>query len=159
MHWTRIYLGVGMAALSGVVAWDVWDQSYDLSWRAGSTCLAAVLFLCSGLYLWELHRKDDAAAHPVLELPEDRPPLLGELLVFKYRLVSVEMLERALAKQRRTKKLLGETLLGMGAISPADLEMVLKDQCTYKDGSWRCEPWARRPVGQEAPRPAVAAQA
>ena len=151
MQWTRVYLGAAMAALSGVLLCYSWDEAPLPAWQRGGVLLAVVLFVFSGLYLWEKQRQFLATTRPVLELPEDRPPLLGELLVFKYRLISVRTLERALAVQRESKKLLGETLLELGEISQADLEMVLRDQCAYQDGSWRCEPWARRPV-REAPR-------
>ncbi len=152
MHWTRIYLGAGMAALAGVLVSYSWEQSEASAWQKPGLLLALLLFICSGLYLREKLREHLASVRPVLELPEDRPPLLGELLVFKYRLISVRTLERALERQHRTGKLLGETLLAMNAVSPADLELVLKDQCHYHDGAWRCEPWARRPVREERPQ-------
>ncbi len=56
-----------------------------------------------------------------------RLPLLGELMVER-GLISADELRDALEIQRATRKRLGETLIAMGAVSRADMALVLAEQ-------------------------------
>ncbi len=159
MHWTRIYFGMGLAAVSGIVLFYAWDEEHmPIWWLASLTVLAILLFLCSGIYARVMQKQELRGGVPSLGLAgeEERPPLLGDLLVRKYRLISTQTLQRALALQRGTKRLLGEVLLNMGEVNSADLLTALNDQRHYANGSWKQEPWAT-PAAAEgaAPAPAV----
>jgi hypothetical protein len=58
-------------------------------------------------------------------------PLLGELLVHKYEVITQQQLNRALEQQLRehkSKPCLGVVLVGMGLVTPAQLQQALEDQ-------------------------------
>lgn len=56
--------------------------------------------------------------------------LIGELLVYRYRLITKEQRDTALAQQQAATahQPLGEILLGQGLVTKADLEEVLAYQ-------------------------------
>src|SRR4030067_1513404 len=62
-------------------------------------------------------------------LPSEAPPrrLLGQVLV-DGELISSYDLDRALERQKRTNEMLGEVLVGMGVLDPADLKAALSVQ-------------------------------
>ncbi len=72
-------------------------------------------------------------------------PLLGELLVHRYGVITERQLAAALVGQSGTTKRLGEVLREMGLIDARVLETALAYQRTYRD-PWRGGPWrdARR---------------
>jgi uncharacterized phage-associated protein len=64
---------------------------------------------------------------------------LGELLVYRYRLLSVEQRDAALARQRESRRhrRLGEVLLEMGLLSEEQLSEALAHQRDQRN------PWAQ----------------
>lgn len=56
--------------------------------------------------------------------------LLGELLVYRYGLITKDQRQEALARQKGAERgrRLGEILVGMGAVAEADLRDALQDQ-------------------------------
>jgi hypothetical protein len=76
-------------------------------------------------------------------------PLLGELLVHKYHLITERDLARALARQRETGGRLGRVLVEMNLVKWPDLARVLEDQLSYGDPWHRGRP-AEQPVGHKS---------
>ncbi len=102
--------------------------------RASMYALAGGSALCiSGAYDGWVGRRQEAAtvdASPV-ESSEPLVPMLGALLVYRYQALSEGQLQRALEQQRREgrdRRLLGEILLEMGYVSPAQLRKALEYQ-------------------------------
>jgi len=67
--------------------------------------------------------------------------LLGELLVYRYRLITKEQRTLALERQREPARgrRLGEVLMGMGLVTPSQLEEALDYQLHERDpwrGAW-----------------------
>ena len=61
--------------------------------------------------------------------------LLGELLVYRYRLITSQQRTQALEQQRESNRgrYLGEILMDMGLISQSDLHEVLNYQIHERD--------------------------
>jgi hypothetical protein len=70
-------------------------------------------------------------------------PLLGEILIHKYHLITERDLRRALALQVQSGRRLGQVLVEMGLLTHDDLERALEDQLSYGD------PWHRGPAGHQ----------
>ncbi len=64
--------------------------------------------------------------------------LLGEMLVYRYQLISKEERSEALARQKGADRgrHLGEILVAMGAITESQLREVLEAQLSQRD-PWR----------------------
>ncbi len=70
--------------------------------------------------------------------PEHVLPRLGEILVYKYHLITEKDVQKALLRQRASmNRPLGEILVEMGRITWRDLMRALEDQLSYGD------PWKR----------------
>ena len=70
---------------------------------------------------------------------DDVLPRLGEILVYKYHLITEKDLQKALSIQKASSgQPLGEILVDMSRITWRDLAKALEDQLSYGD------PWARR---------------
>jgi len=61
--------------------------------------------------------------------------LLGELLVYRYQLITKDQREEALARQRNVDRgrRLGEILVDMGAVTESELRQVLEDQLSQRN--------------------------
>jgi hypothetical protein len=119
-------------------------------WVAGFAFVASVALVTSGIYAintpaergvprYGAAAQRAAAGAPLGRVTSPQPqeaPKLGELLVEHYRLISAADLERALERQKATKRKLGETLVEMGLLSEEDLLKALNFQAELAD-PWR----------------------
>lgn len=124
MRQHRLYLGA-VAALAAGVAFGYGLGSHRAAyWLLGYAGLAAAaLLVLSGLRCWRSPSKlyDESKR-------QGEMPLLGELLVRKYRLITEDELELALARQRRTRRRLGVELVKMGLLTLSQLAGLLEEQ-------------------------------
>jgi hypothetical protein len=119
-------------------------------WVAGFAFVASVALVTSGIYAintpprqpkpkYRPMARPRSAAAPLgrVTAPEGQDaPTLGELLVEHYQFIGADDLERALERQKATKKKLGETLVEMGLLSEEDLLRALNFQAELAD-PWR----------------------
>jgi hypothetical protein len=119
-------------------------------WVAGFAFVASVALVTSGIYAINTPverpaaRCRAAAQRPragvalgrVTAPQPQEAPKLGELLVEHYGLISAADLERALERQKATKRMLGETLVEMGLVSEEDILKALNFQAELAD-PWR----------------------
>jgi hypothetical protein len=126
MNRATLCLGLVAASLSGLVFGYAWLNESPTWWWMGSlTLLSAVLFTLSGLHV--LGRSSILKAGG-----PGSAPLLGDLLVQKYHLITEEQLGRALAEQRKAKHRLGMILVEMGALTLQQLAEVLEEQISHQ---------------------------
>ncbi len=133
--WARVAMGLCLAAVSGLAFGHAWtDARGPLWWVGAMTLLTGVLMALSGFYA---RSRPPAAAPELVSLEESlrkqEPvvPLLGALLVYKYRYVTQHQLNEALETQRREapkRRRLGEILMGMGALTASELDEALEHQ-------------------------------
>lgn len=131
--WLAVVAGLALAAEGGVLYAHAQMNDAGPSWMVG---LVAVLIGAglSGCGIYAILARGRAAGAGALdELPVGREvaiPMLGALLVYKYRMITEEDLERALAQQRVEggERRLGGILLDLGLISAADLHTALEYQ-------------------------------
>jgi hypothetical protein len=137
--WGRTALGLVMGVGGGVAFGHAWAARYAISWWVGVlSVLAGVLLVLSAVSATrrsgEQARDEQAVPLRYLEQREPVVPLLGALLVYKYRMLTQEQLSRALEEQFREgerKRRLGEILLEMGMVTVEQLEEVLEHQRFY----------------------------
>lgn len=143
--WALLVFGVFVAAVSGIILTRAWMTKDPVNgWIGGLLLLGGALVAISGGMrikpATEELPEDAALSRPsVIPKSPGALPRLGELLVYKYHLISEKDLQRALARQREfAGKPIGEILVQMGRISWRDLARALEDQLSYGD------PWQRR---------------
>jgi len=139
--WARTVAGLAMAAGGGISFGQAWAKAYGLSWWLGALfLLGGVLLVLSTIHASAQTGKKQVEAVPLRELRElldEREPLvplLGALLVYKYRVLSQEQLNRALERQlsdHRRKRRLGEILLEMEVVTESQLKKALSHQGVY----------------------------
>ncbi len=154
--WFLLLTGLTTAAVAGIILGGAMSSG-----NRGMITTGVVLLILGGLFavlgvssnsrFARLRAEMEALARPG-DLPSKPPPrvrppgalpLLGELLVHKYHLISERDLARALARQQETRQRLGRVLVEMKLIKWPDLVRVLEDQVSYGD------PWRRKkPKGQ-----------
>jgi hypothetical protein len=109
-------------------------------WYVASALLLAGIFLIASGSRGRLRPRlaSDAsppAREPALERdPDVLVPMLGALIVYKYRWINEWQLERVLEgqrKQRKQRKRLGEILLEMGLVTRSQLGIALDYQTAY----------------------------
>lgn len=136
--WGRLVIGLALAAIAGVVFGHAWTSARgSLWWVGGITLLTGGLLILSCLYTrcrveelpveLEILAQPEAAREPLV-------PLLGALLVYKFRYLSHEQLNRALLKRRteyRGQRRLGQVLVEMGYITQSQLQEALDLQESY----------------------------
>lgn len=134
----RLLLALGIAVPAGVILGRAIHAGDLVSGTMGGLLITlGALLLLSGFYSRGDRRDAEDIAANLETVPlKKRSPLLGELLVEKYNLVTRQDLERALAAQRGTTQRLGEILIELGLMTQAQLEIVLKDQRSWHD-PWR----------------------
>jgi len=146
--WGRTAFGLAMGVGGGVAFGHAWVARYAISWWVGAlSVLAGVLLVLSAVSATrrsgEQARVEKAVPLRYLEQREPVVPLLGALLVYKYRMLTQEQLSRALEEQFRSsaeKRRLGEILLEMEMVTEEQLETVLEHQRLYLGQAVRMEP-------------------
>ncbi len=137
--WVRTALGLLMGVGGGVAFGHAWAARYAISWWVGVlSVLAGVLLVLSAVRATrrdqEEARKEEAVPLRYPDAREPMVPLLGALLVYRYRILTQEQLSRALEEQLRDstqKRRLGEILLKLGMVTEEQLEEVLEQQRLY----------------------------
>lgn len=130
--WGRVIVGLMLAATGGLALGHAWtEDKHPLWWVGGISMFVGVLLTLSGLYARS--RPPQVELEPVSGEAEPRGPdpvvpLLGALLVYKYRVVSHQQLKRALESQRGTKKRLGDILVEMEMVTRSQLREALEYQ-------------------------------
>ena len=124
MRRASLFLGLIIAMLSGTVFGYAWLANNAAWWWVGClSMLSGVLMLLSGLHLRSSSSGVESAAGS-----HEGKPLLGELLTLRYGLITEADLQRALARQRKTRQRLGMILVEMGALTFQQLAEVLEEQ-------------------------------
>lgn|GEM_PF-1996131 len=131
--WARVAVGLVLAATGGVALGHALTSGERAVWLwvGGITLVTGVLLAISGFHAGAHAAqplREQAPAEPETKGPEPLVPLLGALLVYKYRLVSHQQLMRALEEQRKTRKLLGEIMVDLGMITRSQLREALQHQ-------------------------------
>jgi hypothetical protein len=133
----QVVIGVALAAIAGPLFAHA-STTHDMpAWWIGGTCLVTGVFLVIGGLTSRRKRIQRLLSSPEpstdsQKAPRDPTmPMLGALLVYKYRVITESQLQRALEMQRKEKgnhKRLGELLLEMGLITEAQLRKALDYQ-------------------------------
>ncbi len=137
MIWGRVVVGLALATVGGVAFGHAWTQEDAPLWWIGAISLVTgALLALSGFYARS--RPPGVAADVVVRAEpvgdrEPLVPLLGAILVYKYRWITQQQLNYALERQRTEgpgRPRLGEILLDIGALSPSQLDQALEHQRT-----------------------------
>ncbi len=130
--WGRVIVGLALAATGGVAFGHAWtNEDMPMWWVGGISLCVGVLLVLSGAYA-----KSRPPRHPPVEIivppksvsaAEPLVPLLGAILVFKFRYITQKQLSQALAEQVHSEphRRLGEILVLKGALTAAQLEEAL----------------------------------
>jgi hypothetical protein len=146
----QVVVGALLAVVAGPLFAHASTTDDAPAWWIGGTCLVTGILLVMGGLASRKKRIQRLLSSPEpsagsLPAPRDPTmPMLGALLVYKYRLITEGQLQRALEMQRKEKpnpRLLGDVLLEMGLITEAQLRKALDYQRSYSRGP-----------GQPAPR-------
>jgi hypothetical protein len=127
-----------------------WAQGNTLAWITGIvSLLCAVMVAVAGLRRTQTPKIKRRYQPPSEYLPplaaQTRPlPLLGELLVHKYQLLTQKQLDDALKEQRDRGGRLGQILVALGYVEYPKIVEVLEDQVAYGD------PWKGLPFEEAA---------
>jgi hypothetical protein len=133
--WGRVVVGLALATVGGAAFGHAWTREETPSWSVGGiSLLTGTLLALSGFHARS--RPPGVAADVVTGTEPDGEyepvvPLLGAILVHKYRWITQQQLDYALEQQRREgpgRPRLGEILLDTGAISLSRLEQALEHQ-------------------------------
>jgi hypothetical protein len=149
----RVWIGLALAVWSGVVLAAAWEGAdRRLWWSGGLLLLGAGLLVISGLRgRGEPRGKRPPPAYlPPPRASQATAPLLGQLLVNKYGLITERELVIALEQQRGTRRRLGQILVEMGCITESELAMVLSRQEVRED-EWRDYWTSRKPMETNVP--------
>lgn len=123
--WARVVMATVLTATAGVAFGYAWTTNEWSWWLVGAmTLLAAILIVLSLLHA----RTRPPAPAAAVAGPEPLVPLLGALLLYKYRAITHEQLNRAVQRQRKDKRHLGEILVGMGLVTQSLLDEALEYQ-------------------------------
>lgn len=132
--WVQVAMGLALAATSGLWVGRAWSDRNWLSWLVGGTSL-----LCGVLVAVVGMRVSSPPKQVRQYRPQQAPkrkrertiPYLGELLVYKHRIISEKQLQEALEEQRARGGRLGQILVAMGHLEHSKLSEVLEDQLSY----------------------------
>jgi hypothetical protein len=131
--WVRVVFGLALAGEGGVLFADARTHYVGHgAWMGLAAMAAGSLLGLSGLYAFLVQARGPRADQDALPVaPEPAVPMLGALLVYKYRLVTEEQLAEALEIQRKANEprpRIGSILLEMGLLSMAQLHEALAYQ-------------------------------
>ncbi len=144
LDWLLVLAGVGIAAVAGVMLSRAWAAHQGLTLcTAGLTLVCGVLLTVSGMRnhttAFSLSELTPGAITPAMTSSDPTAlPRLGEILVYKYQLITERDLKKALTRQAGTGRRLGEVLVEMGRISWLELARALEDQLSYGD-PWKAK--------------------
>ena len=154
LAWAELVFGSALAGSAGIWAGQAWSANNPILYLPGLVTLVCGAALAVAGAQHGRPLKAPADHHPgELPLPHssgaEQPalPLLGELLVHKYHLITEEQLAEALDKQRKHGGQLGHILIAMELLDDEQLRKVLEDQVSYGD-PWRKA--AARPEWEES---------
>lgn len=132
--WVQVAMGLGLAAASGLWVGRAWSDRNLISWMVGAGSLICGVLLAVVGMRWSSPPKQ-ARRYLPLEPPKRKRertiPYLGELLVYKHRIISERQLQEALEEQRARGGRLGQILVAMGHLKYSKLSEVLEDQLSY----------------------------
>ncbi len=111
--------------------WWVWGQLGGISLAAGSLLMVGALY--GRIPLLDISVVPRTALRPTGTKKRLDTPLLGELLVHEWKLITEEQLETAIDWQQRHGGQLGQALVDLGIISSADLDRVVRRQLGLAD--------------------------
>ena len=133
--WGRMVVGLVLAATGGIAFGHAWTKEYaPLWWVGGITLVTGILLVLSGRYARSRPAGIPAgatASQPSAQERDGMAPLLGALLVYKFRLITRGQLDKALEEQRKSKRRLGQILVQKGLITEAQLEEALEYQRSH----------------------------
>ncbi len=137
----QMVVGIALGAVAGpVFAHAVVTQQTASWWVGGISVGTGVILVVAGLTsskrraqrLLLSHRYDrDDGAEDTTESRDPTVPMLGALLVYKYKVITPGQLERVLKEQQRRKEprpRLGELLLEKGLVTKSQLYAALQYQ-------------------------------
>ncbi len=136
INWVRVIVGIALVAEGGVLYAQARMGDGGPLWIVGAIAIlvGALMALPGVVSICRARPAEIIIAEPLPGTPEQTLPMLGALLVFKYRLITEEQLEKALEIQRKdgpNRRLLGGILLDMGLISTAELQTALEHQRSH----------------------------
>lgn len=133
--WGRIVVGLLLASVGGVAFGHAWTaENTSLWWVGAISLLTGALLVLSGFYARSYpsnHEELPTAPNEAEEPKERLVPLLGALLIYKFRWITQQQLNEALHKQQEkgsSKHFLGEILVSLGFITNEQLEVALHYQ-------------------------------
>lgn len=144
VSWGQLVVGVISIILAAVAAlcfmkaatissplWWVWGQLGGISLTAGSLLMVGALY--GRIPLVDISVVPRTVLRPTGTKKRPDTPLLGELLVHEWKLITEEQLETAIDWQQRHGGQLGQALVDLGIISSADLDQVVRRQLGLAD--------------------------
>jgi hypothetical protein len=121
-----------MSMTAGMVFGHAWTAPETAWWWIGTlTLLSSVLWVLSGTYVGRTALRPRPLEQALVRrgvVVRWPCPTLGELLVERYRLITVQQLAEALERQGEEGGRLGDIVVGMGFVSRDQVEAVLEDQ-------------------------------
>lgn len=137
----RALAAVLLFALGGVGLAAAPLRPHSPFWWYGASTLV-VAGICLVAYRPRMRRLPRATSDPIQPASDPAPerdanvlvPMLGALLVYKYRFIKEWQLDKALElqrKQRKQRQRLGDVLLEMGVVTRSQLRMALDYQDAY----------------------------
>ena len=138
----KVLLGLGLAGSAGMWGGRAWSEDNSLLYLPGLVSLVCGAILAvSGVQGSIPHRQHRAHRRgqpwPLSPTGTERAiPLLGELLIHKYHLITESDLTVALEEQRKRGGRLGQILIALGMLDQSQLTKALEDQLAYGD-PWR----------------------
>jgi hypothetical protein len=132
--WIRVVVGLALVAEGAVLFADARTHWVGHGAWVGMAAMAAGALLgLSGVWAISVQVRGPRGAptEGLPAAPELVVPMLGALLVYKYKLITEEQLEKALETQHKDsepRRRLGTILLDMGLVSMAEIQAALAYQ-------------------------------
>jgi len=132
--WGRLVVGLTLVGEGGVLYADARTHwAGHGAWVGAAAALIGSLLGLSAVYAIyaQIRPRSTAADDGIPVAPEPSVPMLGALLVYKYRFITEEQLAAALEVQRKEtqgQRRIGGILLDMGLLTMAELQEALSYQ-------------------------------